>query len=91
MIMVISWMCGLPEDYYVWMPVGPAGPAGQYHTRTITAHSGLRPTSGGKIYTVEKHGLTSPVWISPGRRPINVEGITNHITPRDYLFSLNSP
>lgn len=55
------WVC--QAGNYVWMPVGdqPDLPD-QYHTTyAFTDQPGCSQPSGGKLYTVEKHGYTSPV------------------------------
>jgi hypothetical protein len=53
------WVC--QAHSYVWMPVGLAT---QYETSyTFTDGEGCSQPSGGKLYTVEKHGYTSPVVI----------------------------
>ena len=47
---------------YVWMPIGWQDLPDQYHTSyTFTDQAGCSQPSGGKLYTVEKHGYTSPV------------------------------
>jgi hypothetical protein len=44
------------------MPVGRLNLPDQYHTSyTFTDGPGCSQPSGGKLYTVEKHGYTSPV------------------------------
>jgi hypothetical protein len=44
---------------FVWVPVAKAN---QYQTsHTFTDGPGCSPRSGGQLYTVEKHGYTSPV------------------------------
>jgi hypothetical protein len=54
------WVC--QDGSFVWMPVGRVELPDQYHTSyTFTDQPGCSQPSGGKIYTVEKHGLTSPV------------------------------
>jgi hypothetical protein len=54
------WVC--QNTYYVWMPVGRLDMPDQYHTSyTFTDQPGCSQPSGGKLYTVEKHGYTSPV------------------------------
>lgn len=51
------WVC--QDGNYVWMPTALPD---QYHTTaTFTDQPGCSQTSGGKLYTVEKHGYTSPV------------------------------
>ena len=46
---------------YVWMPIGWQDLPDQYHTSyTFTDQAGCSLPSGGKLYTVEKHGYTSP-------------------------------
>jgi len=51
------WVC--QAGNYVWMPTGIPD---QYRTYvTFTDGPGCTQPSGGKIYTVEKHGYTSPV------------------------------
>jgi hypothetical protein len=51
------WVC--QAGNYVWMPTGILD---QYRTYvTFTDGPGCSTPSGGKIYTVEKHGYTSPV------------------------------
>ena len=53
------WVC--QDGNYVWMPTAMPD---QYHTYvTFTDGPGCPQPSGGKIYTVEKHGYTSPVEI----------------------------
>jgi hypothetical protein len=54
------WVC--QNKNYVWMPVGWQSLPDQYHTSyTFTDQAGCSQTSGGKLYTVEKHGYTTPV------------------------------
>jgi hypothetical protein len=54
------WVC--QNTYYVWMPIGRLDLPDQYHTSyTFTDQPGCAQPSGGKLYTVEKHGYTSPV------------------------------
>ncbi len=54
------WVC--QDGNYVWVPVGRLGLPDQYHTRyTFTDQPGCSQPSGGQLYTVEKHGYTSPV------------------------------
>jgi hypothetical protein len=54
------WVC--QDGNYVWMPVGRLGLPDQYHTKyTFTDQPGCSQPSGGQLYTVEKHGYTSPV------------------------------
>ena len=54
------WVC--QNTYYVWMPVGRLDLPDQNHTSyTFTDGPGCSQKSGGKLYTVEKHGYTSPV------------------------------
>jgi len=54
------WVC--QGGNYVWMPVGRLELPDQYHTSyTFTDQAGCSQPSGGKLYTVEKHGYTSPV------------------------------
>jgi hypothetical protein len=51
------WVC--QNGNYVWMPTGLPD---QYHTSaTFTDQPGCSQKSGGKLYTVEKHGYTTPV------------------------------
>ena len=51
------WVC--QDGNYVWMPTSLPD---QYHTTaTFTDQSGCSQPSGGKLYTVEKHGYTTPV------------------------------
>jgi hypothetical protein len=51
------WVC--QDGNYVWMPTGLPD---QYHTSvTFKDQPGCSQPSGGKLYTVEKHGYTSPV------------------------------
>lgn len=51
------WVC--QNGAYLWMPVGLPD---QYKTsQTFTDTAGCSQASGGKLYTVEKHGYTSPV------------------------------
>jgi hypothetical protein len=51
------WVC--QGGSYVWVPVGLPT---QYETHySFTDSKGCSQASGGKIYTVEKHGYTSPV------------------------------
>jgi len=51
------WVC--QDGNYVWMPKGLPD---QYHTSyTFTDQPGCSQPSGGKLYTVEKHGYTDPV------------------------------
>lgn len=51
------WVC--QDGNYVWMPTAMPD---QYHTYvTFKDGPGCSQPSGGKIYTVEKHGYTSPV------------------------------
>jgi hypothetical protein len=50
------------DGNYVWMPIGRLDLPDQYHTTyTFTDQPGCSQPSGGKLYTVEKHGYTSPV------------------------------
>jgi len=54
------WVC--QNKTYVWMLVGRLDLPDQYHTSyTFTDQAGCSQPSGGKLYTVEKHGYTSPV------------------------------
>jgi hypothetical protein len=54
------WVC--QDGNYVWMPIGRLDLPDQYHTTyTFTDQPGCSQPSGGKLYTVEKHGYTSPV------------------------------
>ena len=54
------WVC--QKTYFVWVPVGRLDLPDQYHTSyTFTDGPGCSQPSGGKLYTVEKHGYTSPV------------------------------
>jgi hypothetical protein len=54
------WVC--QDGNYVWMPVGRTELPDQYHTAyTFTDQPGCSQPSGGKLYTAEKHGYTSPV------------------------------
>ena len=54
------WVC--QDGNHVWMPVGRLELPDQYHTTfTFTDQSGCSQPSGGKLYTVEKHGYTDPV------------------------------
>ena len=54
------WVC--QNKNFVWMPIGWQDLPDQYHTSyTFTDEAGCSQTSGGKLYTVEKHGYTSPV------------------------------
>lgn len=47
------------DKNYVWMPTALPD---QYHTEaTFTDQPGCSQPSGGQLYTVEKHGYTSPV------------------------------
>ena len=49
---------------YVWMPEGRLALPDQNHTSfTFTDQPGCASPSGGQLYTVEKHGYTSPVTI----------------------------
>jgi len=49
---------------YVWMPEGSVALPDQYHNSfTFTDQKGCSQPSGGKLYTVEKHGYTSPVTV----------------------------
>jgi hypothetical protein len=51
------WVC--QDGNYVWIPTGLPD---QYKTSvTFTDQPGCSQPSGGKIYTVEKHGYTDPV------------------------------
>jgi len=51
------WVC--QDGNFVWMPTGLPN---QYQTSaTFTDQPGCSQPSGGKIYTVEKHGYTDPV------------------------------
>jgi hypothetical protein len=51
------WVC--QNNLYVWVPTSLPD---QYHTEvTFTDQPGCNQKSGGKLYTVEKHGYTSPV------------------------------
>jgi hypothetical protein len=53
------WVC--QKGNFVWMPTGRTLLPDQYHTSyTFTDEAGCSQPSGGKIYTVEKHGYTSP-------------------------------
>lgn len=54
------WVC--QDGNYVWMPTGRLDLPDQYQTTyTFTDQPGCSQPSGGKLYTVEKHGYTSPV------------------------------
>jgi hypothetical protein len=54
------WVC--QNKNYVWMPIGWQDLPDQYHTSyTFTDQAGCSQASGGQLYTVEKHGYTSPV------------------------------
>ena len=54
------WVC--QSGNYVWMPEGRLALPDQNHTSfTFTDQPGCASPSGGKLYTVEKHGYTSPV------------------------------
>ena len=54
------WVC--QSGNYVWMPVGEQVLLDQYHTAyTFKDQPGCSQPSGGKLYTVEKHGYTDPV------------------------------
>jgi hypothetical protein len=56
------WVC--QNKSYVWMPIGWQDLPDQYHTSyTFTDQPGCSQPSGGKLYTVEKHGYTPPVTI----------------------------
>lgn len=63
------WVC--QNGNYVWMPIGLPD---QYTTSvTFTDQPGCSQPSGGKIYTVEKHGYTDPVdipWPSYEEKPV---------------------
>jgi hypothetical protein len=65
------WVC--QKGAYVWMPVGRLSLPDQYHTSyTFTDQQGCSQASGGKLYTVEKHGFTSPAtvpWPAFGEAP----------------------
>ena len=51
------WVC--QGGNYLWVPVGLPD---QYHASyTFTDEPGCSQPSGGKLYTVEKHGYTDPV------------------------------
>jgi hypothetical protein len=51
------WVC--QDGNYVWLPTALPD---QYHTSiSFTDQPGCSQPSGGKLYTVEKHGYTSPV------------------------------
>jgi hypothetical protein len=51
------WVC--QNGNYVWIPIGLPD---QYTTSvTFTDQPGCSLPSGGQLYTVEKHGYTSPV------------------------------
>jgi hypothetical protein len=53
------WVC--QNKSFVWMPIGWQSLPDQYHTSyTFTDGPGCVGKSGGQIYTVEKHGYTSP-------------------------------
>jgi hypothetical protein len=53
------WVC--QNKSFVWMPIGWQSLPDQYHTSyTFTDGPGCAGKSGGQIYTVEKHGYTSP-------------------------------
>ena len=53
------WIC--QNKSFVWEPIGWQSLPDQYHTTyTFTDQSGCSQKSGGQIYTVEKHGYTSP-------------------------------
>lgn len=54
------WVC--QDGNFVWMPVGRLQLPDQYQTSyTFTDQPGCSQPSGGQLYTVEKHGYTSPV------------------------------
>ncbi len=54
------WVC--QNKNFVWMPIGWQDLPDQYHTSyTFTDQAGCSQHSGGQLYTVEKHGYTSPV------------------------------
>jgi hypothetical protein len=51
------WVC--QNNMFVWVPMSLPD---QYHaSATFTDQPGCSQDSGGKLYTVEKHGYTSPV------------------------------
>jgi len=52
------WVC--QDGAYVWMPVGLPNQYEDQYTFTDNEEGCSQP-SGGQIYTVEKHGYTSPV------------------------------
>jgi hypothetical protein len=54
------WVC--QDGNFVWMPVGRLELPDQYHNSYVfTDQPGCSQPSGGQIYTVEKHGYTSPM------------------------------
>jgi sarcosine oxidase delta subunit len=62
-----AWVC--QNGAYIWWTVGEGTLTDQYQTTyTITDQAGCSQPSSGKLFTVEKHGYTTPVdipWPAP--------------------------
>jgi sarcosine oxidase delta subunit len=55
-----AWVC--QDGAYLWWTVGEGTLTDQYHTTyTVKDQAGCSQPSYGRLFTVEKHGYTTPV------------------------------